>query len=141
MPQFLCTPFECSFRFFPKVGDKVTVDGAPAADGKYSFEPGVLVVKDGAITEVLPPEEDVTALAARVQALTTENATLKAENEAVKKEVTEIGKTVAKLGELSSSWTPKPEKTGFRKPAGQGEPTVNAVAEARKNREERNKKK
>lgn len=125
----------------PKVGDKVHIDDAPAPDGKYSFEPGVLVVKDGAITEVLPPEEDVTALAARVQALTAENKTLKEENEAVKKEVTEIGKTVAKLGELSSNWTPKPEKTGFRKPAGQGEPAVNAVAEARKNREERNKKK
>lgn len=125
----------------PKVGDKVTVDGAPAADGKYSFDPGVLVVKDGVITEVLPPEEDVTALAARVQALTAENATLKAENEAVKKEVTEIGKTVAKLGELSSNWVPKDEKTPFRKQAKTGSEGENAVIEARKNREERNKKK
>lgn len=64
----------------PAIGDAITMaDGTPCADGKYSFDQGVLVVAGGIITDVLPPDAAAHAPAADITAKETEIAALKAQ--------------------------------------------------------------
>jgi polyhydroxyalkanoate synthesis regulator phasin len=43
----------------PAVGDKVTIDGQPAADGEYTMsDESKIVVKDGLISEIVPKADD-----------------------------------------------------------------------------------
>lgn len=96
----------------PKVGDKVmTEDGNVLDDGTYVFEQGKLVVKDGVIAEVLPP--DAAEPNAEMEALKAELATLKAEREAEKTAIAELKEEFVKMSKLQSTYVPKTVKTAF----------------------------
>lgn len=85
-----------------KVGD--TTD---AADGEYTLEDGrVIVVENGAVTEIREPEEDETD--EEVEALKAEIAELKKQLEEAKGEAAEAAKMLAKV---KSQYTPRARKT------------------------------
>lgn len=107
----------------PMVGDKVTVDGQPAPDGKYSFAPGVLVVAGGVITEVLPPDnadsEEVAALKKSIGDLTVENLALKSESETNKVAVSDLTKKVGEISKLIVSGYKPPRANAIRNKGGE----------------------
>lgn len=103
------------------VGQTVSANGTPLADGDHSLDNGTIVsVQAGKITNLVKPDApDTDALTQEIAALKAENATLKETNEKQAADIEEVKEDVKALAKLSSTYVPKSEIKGFKK---DGEP-------------------
>lgn len=98
----------------PTVGEAVTIDGEPAAEGDYTMDDGTVIKVDaeGNVAEivVVDPGEDVEALKARIKELEAQNKDVdKAIEDGVKAAIEDLKKNIG------SDYIPKAEIPGFVK--------------------------